>query len=61
MCAQLLIERQFRKIGELQFTLLQLKRIILLPNKSLQIIHLPGHWIYVSTMNTKNDNIFLYD
>lgn len=61
MCAQLLIKRQFPKIGGLQSTLLQQKKIIPLPKKSLQIVHLPEHWISVSMMNTKNDDIVLYD
>jgi len=61
MCAQLLIKRQFPQIGGLQSTLLQQKKIIPLPKKSLQIVHLPGHWISVSTMNTENDDIVLYD
>ena len=48
-------------IGSLLSTLQQQKNIVPLQSKSLQIVHLPGHWICVSTMNCENEDIVLYD
>ena len=61
MCGQLLIKKAFPHIGGLLSTLQQQKNIVPLQSKSLQIVHLPGHWICVSTMNCENEDIVLYD
>ena len=61
MCAQLLIKKQFPNINGLKSTLQQQKEIVPLQKQSLQIIHLPGHWVTVSTLNSESEDIVLYD
>jgi len=47
-CTQSLIKSKFPNIGGLRSTLLQQKKVTPLEPNSLQIIHLPGHWIAAS-------------
>ena len=41
----------------LHSTLQQQKQVAPLEPNSLQVIHLPGHWIAASTMNLSKENI----
>ena len=58
---QQMIKQHFPNIGGLNSTLIQQKRIIPLPSNALQVVYLPGHWIAVSTMNVRKEDIVVYD
>ena len=61
MCAQYLIKSKFSNVCGLRSILLQQKKVAPLEPNSLQIIHLPRHWIAASTMNLINEDIIVYD
>ena len=60
-CAQYLVKSKFPNVCGLRSTLQQQKQVAPLEPNSLQIIHLPGHWIAASTMNLSKEDIIVYD
>ena len=58
---QQLIKQHFPSIYRLQSTLFQQKKkFISLPANGLQVVHLPGNWIAVSTINVRKEDVIHY-